>query len=193
MARGLRAFAPTADDMLASARSLLRVRRLARGELFLKAGEHASELSLVVQGWLREFYLLPDGSERTKAFAFEGNGSGSYPDLMSGHASSCCIVAEADARIVCLRYDAYRTLCAQQREWALLHVAVMESLFLRKARREYELLALDAAGRYRALLAEAPGIEQRVSGKHLASYLGITAVHLSRLRRQRARAPRDAK
>jgi CRP-like cAMP-binding protein len=65
---------------------------------------------------------------------------------------------------------------------------VTERLYLLKSEREYELLALDAEQRYRAFQARYPGLEARVTQRHVASYLGITPEHLSRLR-ARARRP----
>jgi hypothetical protein len=55
-------------------------------------------------------------------------------------------------------------------------------LFLRKSEREFELLGLDAKARYDVFLRKFPGLSARVPDRHVASYLGITPVHLSRLR-----------
>lgn len=57
-----------------------------------------------------------------------------------------------------------------------------------KAEREYEFLCLSAEERYAAFSARHRGLEARVSGRHIASFLGITPVHLSRLRARRARS-----
>jgi hypothetical protein len=73
--------------------------------------------------------------------------------------------------------------------WRRFRTRVLERLVLSKAAREYELLGLRAEARYRAFSERYPGLEARVAGKHIASYLGITAVHLSRLRRKRVRTP----
>ena len=61
-------------------------------------------------------------------------------------------------------------------------------MLLDKAEREYELLGLDAAARYALFAERFPGLEARVAARHVASYLGITGVHLSRLRRRRRAA-----
>lgn len=175
---------------LAAAERALTVCTLRRGGSFLRAGEQATAVGTVAEGFLRELYVLPDGTERTKAFVFEGDATGSLADLLSGQPSRAHIVAEEPTRVVCLPYDVYRALVSEHADWMRCHLAVVEALFLRKARREEELLGLDAMGRYRDLLARWPAIEQRVSAQHLASYLGITPVHLSRLRRARAAQPR---
>jgi CRP-like cAMP-binding protein len=58
-------------------------------------------------------------------------------------------------------------------------------MFCAKAEREYELLGMDAEERYATFARRYPGLEARVAARHVASYLGITPVHLSRLRRLR--------
>jgi CRP-like cAMP-binding protein len=78
-----------------------------------------------------------------------------------------------------------RTLARQYPAWRTFGTRVLERLLVTKAEREYELLGLDAEERYRAFSERYPGLEARVAGKHIASYLGITPVHLSRLRRRR--------
>jgi CRP-like cAMP-binding protein len=56
-------------------------------------------------------------------------------------------------------------------------------MYLRRSRSEHELTTLRASERYLALLARVPDIEQRVAQYHIASYLGMTPVTLSRTRR----------
>ena len=187
-----RAISPISDVALVAAERALTVTLLPRGGAFLRAGEHASLIGTVVSGFLRELYVLANGTERTKAFVFEGNATGSLADLLSSEPSRADIVAEEATRLVCLPYAVYRDLRQNHVDWARCHLAVVEALFIHKARREHELLGLDALGRYQALLHRLPTIEQRVSAKHLASYLGITPVHLSRLRRLRTASRRGA-
>lgn len=61
--------------------------------------------------------------------------------------------------------------------------AVLRAELLRKADREWQLAALPAAERLQRLRAAMPGLEQRVAHRLIASYLGVTPVTLSRLRR----------
>ena len=60
----------------------------------------------------------------------------------------------------------------------------MESLALRKTHREATFLLDPAEQRYRQLLREEPALCERLPLYHVASYLGITDVALSRIRRR---------
>ena len=50
--------------------------------------------------------------------------------------------------------------------------------------REYELLALDAEARYLRFRARYAALEAAIPLRQVASYIGITPEHLSRLRRR---------
>jgi CRP-like cAMP-binding protein len=58
----------------------------------------------------------------------------------------------------------------------------LQRVFARLAGREAELLLLDATARYQAYLLEYAAIAPRVPLRHVADYLGITNVALSRIR-----------
>jgi hypothetical protein len=66
----------------------------------LRGGERATHTFLVLDGVLREYWLLADGTERTKSFAIEGELSGSLADLNSRRPSRSSIDALTPARVV---------------------------------------------------------------------------------------------
>lgn len=169
--------------------SRCRLRLLARGEFLLRAGEPATHAGVLLTGLLREYFQLEDGSERTKAFVLEGDPTGSLADLMADGCSRASIVAEEPARLVTVPFTEMRALALQYPAWKEYGARLLERLFLRKAEREYELLGLSAEARYQLFLRKFPGLSARVKARHIASYVGITPVHLSRLRRRARSRP----
>lgn len=184
-AASARRFHPLSDADIDAALGQCVVRQLARGEYLLRAGEQASAMAFVTAGLVREFFMLPDGTERTKAFVQAGEGTGSLADLLSGEPSNAYIVAEEPTRLLTLRFELYLALIENSSGWSMLYRRFVEAMFVVKATREYELIGLDAAARYERFAQRYPGLETRVQARHVASYLGITPVHLSRLRRRR--------
>jgi len=181
----LRAAWPLADDDFATLEPHLRVRELARGELFLVAGDRATLAGIVLAGVLREYYPLADGREVTRNFAGPGDGIGSLSDLLSTEPARTSIVAETDARIVALAWQALRAAADRSRSLDRFLAATTERLYLAKAAREYELLALDADARYTRFRERFAAIESAIALRNVASYVGVTPEHLSRLRRRR--------
>ena len=69
--------------------------------------------------------------------------------------------------------------------WALrLERRTLATLLDDKMRREQQFLQLSAAERYQSLLQEHPDWLHRIPLHHLASWLGVTDVALSRIRRR---------
>ncbi|WPP52409.1 Crp/Fnr family transcriptional regulator [Catalinimonas niigatensis] len=89
-----------------------------------------------------------------------------------------------DAEILVIDYEAWQNLHAQHRCWSDFLVAVLEKGFITKERREREFLLFDAEKRYTLFLERYPGLDQRIKQHLIASYLGITSVALSRIRKK---------
>lgn len=180
--RAFRAVAPLSDSDLSALPPPQRV-TVPAGGVFLRAGENAHKAGLVVAGALREFFVLADGSERTKGFNLPGEFAGSLSDLLSSEPSRVWIAAERATVLLVTPWEAYLDLVEQHPAWGRFARRMAERLYRAKAQREYELLALDAAARYRLALERWPDLEQHFTQRAIASYIGITPVHLSRLRR----------
>lgn len=178
---------------LEAAFAMMRPRELKRGEYLLRAGERASEVAIVVRGLVREHFVMSDGTERTKAFVMAGQPTGSLADLLSGAPSRAYIVADEPTRLLRASVEQSLALAERSPGWRAYGVQLMQRILLVKAEREYELLGMDAEARYQLFASRYPGLEARVPARHIASYLGITPVHLSRLRRRRRQtgAPRS--
>ena len=180
----LRRVGTLADDDFAAVEAHARVRRLARGELFLRPGDQASECGTILSGLIREYFLLADGREVTRGFAGPGDNIGSLSDLLVAAPARSSVVAEAEARVVLLPWRRFRAIADQRPAWAQLIAGIIERLYLAKAAREYELLALDAEARYLRFRAQYAALEPAIALRQVASYVGITPEHLSRLRRR---------
>jgi CRP-like cAMP-binding protein len=72
----------------------------------------------------------------------------------------------------------------QHRCWERLGRKLAEQLYIKKETREAEFLLDDAETRYNNFQRAYPGLEHRLAQYHVASYLGITPVALSRIRRR---------
>lgn len=165
-------------------RTLLESRELTRGEYFVRVGEPATEFAVVIRGALREFYSRPNGTEFNKSFCMPGEFSGSYYDLLSGSASTASIEAMSNCRLIVGDFEKFTELYALDPVWERIGRLLAERLFVRKARREYEFQALNAEERYRLLKDRTPQLEDLIPQFHIASYLGITPVALSRIRQR---------
>ena len=182
LGRALEQIAPlTPADRAAIAGHVVR-RAVDRGTILLREGDRCDWLGVVGQGVVRECFVLPSGIERTKSFAVEGDLVGSLPDVLADRVASCTIVAEDEAVLHTVESAAFLAWLASSdgtRRWGW---ALLRRQYLRKADRERELAGMDANQRYAAFRKRFPGLEARISQRLVASYVGITPEHLSRLR-----------
>lgn len=162
-------------------------RSFAVGEHLLRAGDRATHSFFVVKGLVRELYVGDDGAEHTRSFVAEHQTTGSLLDLLSGQPAVTFIEALEPTDTLTFLYADFDRLCAKHADLNHLARRNAEAVYVRKARREHEMLALSADERHARWLAEHAAIDARVSRKHLASYLGISPEHLSRLRHPLAR------
>ncbi len=75
-------------------------------------------------------------------------------------------------------------LFKQSQYWEKLGRILAEQLFVKKETREASFLLDNAEARYIRFLKDYPNLEDRITQYHIASYLGITPVMLSRIRQE---------
>jgi hypothetical protein len=79
-------------------------------------------------------------------------------------------------------YQKITALFEQYRKVERLARILAEQFFVRKEKREIELVTLEAKDRYVIFQEEHPQLEQLIPQYHIASYLGISPTQLSRIR-----------
>ena len=158
------------------------VRLLKKGHVLYREGETPSRLTFLIQGLLRGYFLDANGKDITDCFAFEP-GSPAVACISLGEPASVSIEALEDSQVLELPLTWVLELLE---EYPQLYRTY--SFFLLQAlRRHWEVKAAmyqyTAMERYQWFLRTYPGLHRQVSGKHIASFLGMTQVTLSRLRR----------
>jgi CRP-like cAMP-binding protein len=133
---------------------------------------------------VRLYYITPDGKERNKAFY--------RAEQVTGPVSAAITSAPAPFTIQCLepteaisfRFRDLLDATRHNRDVAQLYRNVLADAFIRNEQREAVLLTCNAEQRYQWLLLHEPDLLERVPQFHIASYLGVDAVSLSRLKRK---------
>jgi CRP-like cAMP-binding protein len=162
-------------------KKIITSRVLKRKDHFLHQGDVCKHLGFIVEGYVR-LYFLKEGEEITKDFNFENSFCGSYASFTLKQPSRFNIVAMENTKLYTMgREDLFR-LFDRYPSLQKLGRLSMEHMFIKKEMREASFLLDSAEQRYHELLAQYPRIQQRVPLKYLASYLGITAETLSRIR-----------
>jgi CRP/FNR family transcriptional regulator, anaerobic regulatory protein len=162
--------------------AVLQTKTVKKKEHFLQEGQICKQIGFIVSGYVRLYYLK-DGEEITKDFNFENMFCGSYASFSLQQPSLFNIIAMEDVELITFGRDDLYTLADRYSSIERMLRKNMEFMFIRKELREASFLLDDAQERYRKLLEQEPQMIQRVPLKHLASYLGLSAETLSRVRR----------
>ncbi len=165
----------------------LEHRRIDAKTQLVTAGAEAPDVFFVVRGLTRLYLLRQDGREINRAFHREGDFTGSHAAAATGAPSRTFVEALEPTEVLVLPFRELEALAAGLPPVQLFLRRAAEQRFWLKESREAELLGTTATERYLAIVRDAPWLLQRVPQRHLASYLGITEVSLSRIRGRLAR------
>lgn len=183
--RAFERISPLSDACWAPIEPWITRRQLRAGEQLLRAGEQASLIFFVRRGLLREYYLDTEGRTATRRFCEEDELSGSLAHLRSGRKAMVCVEAVEPSEIWQMPWIEVDALTRRLNAWQLLARRFAENLYAGKIEREFEMLTLSAAERHAHFCIDRPALEARLPQHLVASYLGITPVHLSRIRAAR--------
>ncbi len=160
--------------------TLIKVRK---GEQFIVAGEHSRKVAFNINGIFRLYYIDLKGNDYTKGFMPKDSLIISYSALVENRASYFSIEALNDCDVLVFDYDTWMTLIAEDLEWYPLLLKLVERAYFMKEKREKAFLLDDATIRYLDFKKDYSLIEKELKQYHIASFLGITPVALSRIKR----------
>ena len=151
-------------------------------DVLIHAGDHSDVLYLLDSGLVRLFYTTADGKERNKAFYTAGDVTGPVSAAMTAKPAPFSIQCLEPSELIGFHFNDLRGAASDNTELARLYRDLLAEAFIRNERREALLLTLNAEQRYRWLLEHESELLARVPQFHIASYLGVDAVSLSRLK-----------
>lgn len=155
---------------------------LKKNDVLIRIGDKNSDIFFVVFGILRDYYIDDDGNDITRFFSCEGGICGGE-SLISKEPSAVCTEALEDCILLRCPVSDFTKIIASSSEATKAYIWLLESSLAYKIHRENSFLIKSAAERYIDFKRENPDLEKRVNQKYIASYLGITPVSLSRIRR----------
>jgi CRP-like cAMP-binding protein len=151
--------------------------------ILCKPGRVATELYFVNNGSLRLFYET-EGIERTLFFAFENQFTGPCRSFMLGEHNHQIFETLEGCELLVVKKEPFLNALAKFPRLALLRsIIAEENLFITENIVSF-LLLNSPEERYKNLLAHNPKILERVPQYLIASYLGISPISLSRIRKR---------
>lgn len=160
-----------------------REEKLLKKEDFAKEGKTSRKIAFLKTGVVRAFFINQEGKDYNKQFFVGQSIIGAYSSLLTEKVNLIAQQALTDCVIYCCDYKSLTNLYDEHPDLERFARKIAEHYFLEKEKKEIEIVLLDASQRYMLFKKEFPTLEQLIPQFHIASYLGISATQLSRIRK----------
>ncbi len=154
------------------------------GDTLLREGERWLHLWWVVGGAFRLYYLDREGQASNKNFYLGGAMVWPITPTLREQPVQFWVEALGPCRVWALHWDGWAAATQGFAPWQALKHRVLAALLQDKTAREHAFLQLTATERYLALQPQHPDWLARIPLRQLASWLGVTDLALSRIRRR---------
>ncbi|MGF1705199.1 Crp/Fnr family transcriptional regulator [Enterovibrio baiacu] len=180
--KGFRARFALSDDEWCTFVDKGTLRHFSKGDVLFHAGDVAEKLRFVCSGTFCNYYLTPDGTRRNKSFLQTGDVSASLSSFVALRPSRFTCEALTDGMCFEISASSLTQLSEGRSGWKDAFLAMITALAMKKEQREADLLLLSPTELYLQFVDAHSELAVSLPNYHIASYLGITEVSLSRIR-----------
>lgn len=154
-----------------------------KNEVITSVGEISKYFYIIKSGIVRSFYIDEKGKEYTRYLFTPNKTTGSLSSLLSKQPNKLTYECLTECVIYKINFDEFKKLTKKDILISNLYSNMMENIFLFMELRIQNLAVLNATERYLKLKEDIPNIDNLIPQYHIASYLNVTAVQLSRIRK----------
>lgn len=159
-------------------------RILKKGEVLVRENSVFQQEVFIEKGVIRAFLIDNEGNEKSTAFFQEMNFMSTNTWRSRKGRSIYAYQALCPSDLVLFDADGLKSILSKSNKLISLGKILKEKEIDRMNLRDECLLQVKALDKYTKFRACYPGIENSISHLHIASYLGITPVSLSRIRKK---------
>lgn len=169
--------------------NIARESRIKKRQYIDQPGYTSGYRNYVVKGAFRSFYVDDEGKEHTVQIAVEDWFVSDFYSYITQSPATLFVEALEDSVILQMKYEDIEPLCGQIHELSEYFRITTERAFAFSRKRALSNISKPAEDRYLELLERYPDIIQRVPQRIIASYLGMSAEFLSKIRKRLASSP----
>ncbi|NDK40293.1 Crp/Fnr family transcriptional regulator, partial [Pseudoxanthomonas gei] len=173
---------PEADKL--SIRQLFKPVFVPRDTIIERSGRIPQYHNFIVSGYMRNFHVDADNNEITTDLNEGSRFFTSYFHFMNRTVSDENLHCITDCELLRINRDDVEIGAERSFTQKDYTIRILQKHLEADKRRLTDMANLTAEERYRKFIQEKPGIVRHVPLRYIASYLGITQRHLSRLRRE---------
>jgi len=172
---------PISEACMERLATVLKYKMVPKKELLLRAGHICQHIYFIQRGLLRCYYYKNE-AEICSWFMKEGDVVVSVESFFKQAVSYESIQALEDCELHYISYSELQQVYRQFSEFNFIARVLTEKYYCLSEQRLYSIRMMRALERYDYLMEHHADLILRVPAKHLASYLGITAEMLSKIK-----------
>ncbi|MCF1713567.1 Crp/Fnr family transcriptional regulator [Flavihumibacter sp. RY-1] len=172
------------EEDIQSLLAFVRFQKLKKGDFFIREGQVSIEVGFLVSGLIRSYYTTNTGEEITYCFRFPNDMIAAYSSFITGNKTDENLQAISEVELLVFSKQELNKLSNDSLNWTKFLKEIAELQYIELEKRIFQLQKTTALQRYEDLLQNQPEYVQKIPLQYLASYLGITQRHLSRIRKE---------
>jgi CRP/FNR family transcriptional regulator, anaerobic regulatory protein len=170
-----------AGDDLEKILNAFELQTFKKNDFVVEEGRTSRYIGFVETGMF-QYYVIQDGEERTNYVSLENTFFASVLSFISETPSLEYVKALVDGSISMISKTNLKMLLNEIPVFKDFYIGLLEATLCGIDASRYDLIVLTAEQRYEKMLINEPHLLQQIPLQHLASMLGITPRHLSRIR-----------
>lgn len=152
-----------------------------KNDFVVEEGKASRYIGFVESGMF-QYYVIKDGEERTTYVSIENTFFASVLSFISEKPASENVKALVDGSISMINKPNLSMLVNKVPGFKDFYIGLLEATVCGIDASRHDLIVLTAEQRYEKMLQTEPHLLQQIPLQHLASMLGVTPRHLSRIR-----------
>lgn len=143
-----------------------------------------TKVYLLISGVIRAYITTELGKDYNKRIYSQISFGGALTSLIKKEPSMITFESLTECDLFEIDYYAAIKLCDELEDASKLYTRILEKAFIAYEDRNIDLMTLDGTQRYKKLLKQIPNIEELIPQYQIASYINVTPVQLSRIRKK---------
>ena len=170
-----------ANEELDQVLNAFTVKQYKKNDFFIEEGKTSKHIGLIKSG-LFQYFVIKDGIERTTYVSIENTFVSSVMSFISEKPALESVRALTEGEVYLISKTALKKLANELPKFKAFYISLLESAVCGIDSSRHDLIVLSAEQRYEKMLREEPHLLHHIPLQHLASMLGVTPRHLSRIR-----------
>lgn len=162
-----------------------QLREYKSGDCIVEAGKPCDHIFIIENSISRCYFNSEDGEDKTIWLEPQMSFITEYESFSSHTIGRCNISLYEDSLVYIIDRNSLGSLYTEYHEWALVGINIVEEHFINLLKLSTTIHFNDASRNYDLIESYFANYLEVVPLKHIASWLNISAVHISRIRAER--------